>query len=56
MGMSWDWHKNLDIQTTVGRRVLIFIVTIVLRYLHEGDWHQGPLLLTWFNFNPSMDK
>ena len=18
--------------------------------------HQGPLLLTWFNFNPSMDK
>ena len=20
------------------------------------DFHQGPLLLTWFNFNPSMDK
>ena len=19
-------------------------------------WLQGPLLLTWFNFNPSMDK
>ena len=22
----------------------------------EGDNNQGPLLLTWFNFNPSMDK
>ena len=22
--------------------------------MHAG--HQGPLLLTWFNFNPSMDK
>ena len=20
------------------------------------EWHQGTLLLTWFNFSPSMDK
>ena len=26
-------------------------------YLRSGEWWQmGPLLLTWFNFNPSMDK
>ena len=28
---------------------------------HLSQWngeeiHQGPILLTWFNFNPSMDK
>ena len=23
---------------------------------HRNPKHQGPLLLTWFNFNPSMDK
>ena len=22
----------------------------------KGSYHQWPLLLTWFNFNPSMDK
>ena len=22
----------------------------------DSKRHQGPLLLTWFNFNPSMDK
>ena len=22
----------------------------------NADSYQGPLLLTWFNFNPSMDK
>ena len=25
-----------------------------LKKSHKG--HLGPLLLTWFNFNPSMDK
>ena len=24
--------------------------------LSFGSWHLGTLLLTWFNFNPSMDK
>ena len=28
------------------------ILNITKRHL----WHQWPLLLTWFNFNPSMDK
>ena len=24
---------------------------------YKADWqYQGPLLLTWINFNPSMDK
>ena len=28
-----------------------------LTKMHDVIWHhQGPLLLTWFNFNPSMDK
>ena len=25
-------------------------------YLEEGYQLLGPILLTWFNFNPSMDK
>ena len=23
---------------------------------YNGKYHLGPLLLTWFNFNPNMDK
>ena len=24
--------------------------------LYDNKYNQGPLLLTWFNFSPSMDK
>ena len=27
-----------------------------LRWVHVSPGHKWPLLLTWFNFNPSMDK
>ena len=26
------------------------------RFRSHKNGHQGPLLLTWINFNPSMDK
>ena len=26
------------------------------QHSNHGNGHRGPLLLTWFNFNPSMDK
>ena len=29
---------------------------LILERLHYESEHQGPLLLTWFNVNPSMDK
>ena len=38
---------------------VIQMVTKISRNLeteHLIDWGQWPLLLTWFNFNPSMDK
>ena len=36
----------------------IHVVTSVWRYLTDSSthWPLWPLLLTWFNFNPSMDK
>ena len=29
---------------------------IAIRYVSDVGIDQYPLLLTWFNFNPSMDK
>ena len=29
---------------------------LIVTYLAPSHYHQWPLLLTWFNFNPSMDK
>ena len=34
---------------------MIFVNTAYVIHQKENDY-QGPLLLTWFNFNPSMDK
>ena len=31
-------------------------INIIWKYLLSLQYNQGPLLLTWFNFNPSMDK
>ena len=33
-----------------------WIPWILLAWCHKESGHQGHLLLTWFNFNPSMDK
>ena len=36
---------------------LIFLPILLLKDDGSGQlWDMGPLLLTWFNFNPSMDK
>ena len=34
---------------------VMYHVYIIFTY-HTEDYQQWPLLLTWFNFNPSMDK
>ena len=44
--------------------VVWVIINVTLAFINEKynmfyikfDADQGPLLLTWFNFNPSMDK
>ena len=50
---AWYWRsppKRIFSQTQYGWYDMVVILKIVI----VGN--QGPLLLTWFNFNPSMDK
>ena len=54
---SYDWHvtneaasTNMDEDTSEPGSIY------KTEYLQPPCWFQGPLLLTWFNFNPSMDK
>ena len=35
---------------------LALIQRIDLQYMFEIDRYQGPILQTWFNSHPSMDK
>ena len=39
---------------------MLLTIQAGIKFEHVGkeapEWHQWPLLLTWFNFNPSMDK
>ena len=53
--------QSIDLQVYVlPQNILVKLVSSVRNLI---PWHgslimlyQGPLLLTWFNFNPSMDK
>ena len=47
-------HLNFEIwcDGTSGQYSCFFYATVV----HRDIILMGPLLLTWFNFNPSMDK
>ena len=47
------FDRYLDIISTEINEVMIFHWWFVWPI---GLYKQGPLLLTWFNFNPSMDK
>ena len=44
--VRWDAQFQNRLRICVVRRAFILII----------NWFQCPLLLTWFNFNPSMDK
>ena len=34
----------------------MILADVLMKYSAVVQLHQGPLLLTWFNFNPIMDK
>ena len=49
--IPWNMHMALlGIPSCI---VLLWLYHCLLIHI---IYHQGPLLLTWFNFNPSMDK
>ena len=56
-----DWaHSHNDPCSSEQRISVIkvifkFIVSLVKCQSQSCSYNQGPLLLTWFNFNPSMD-
>ena len=59
------WHKNMHLPWQLGNHVMLKIMTDMNHYhaskiitiISSADLdHQGPLLLTWNNFNSSMDK
>ena len=39
-----------------GNEYLMFCIGKAVAKFGKGNDYQGPLLLTWFNINPSMDK
>ena len=49
-----------DLDLVSYQHELTLFPTWIRNYIYYKVWdeinHQGPLLLTWFNFNPSMDK
>ena len=55
MSLRWVWDRCPILQQVPG-----FIVEScqnAAKFIQNThNTHQGPLLLTWFNFNPSMDK
>ena len=69
---KWSMRFNISqcriVQVKKGKLYLYELMDSVLQKVTQakclGLWlssnidldHQGPLLLTWFNFNPSMDK
>ena len=55
---AWIFSSLLHltaIERTVDIPVTRDAMTLTWRQ-NDAGLHQGPLLLTWFNFNPSMDK
>ena len=52
-------YSNITRVIILGRtstRAVLAPILITWTKYDQVPWHQGPLLLTWFNFNPSMDK
>ena len=60
-GISFNFYPTWTNDTTV-IKYRIFTMTINQRFVQVRNvscsvpWHQGPLLQTWINSNPSMDK
>ena len=66
--LSQCWPRTMMVSLCHNEfnHVHVFVLYIYLCELHKHKWYQQmrkletnilwPLLLTWFNFNPSMDK
>ena len=57
---NWYWsitdNPNTDVIVLRGH-ITRYVGRMMYRGCYfPGCWKPGPLLLTWFNFNPSMDK
>ena len=52
--MQWLDISNIENKVcTVGPNIIYIALSYVMLWLSTDQWS---LLLTWFNFNPSMDK
>ena len=57
-----DYHAQIEQCAPPNLSLALILIKVLLKYVPEGpiDYKstvvQGPLLLTWFNSNPSMDK
>ena len=64
--LNWNWCtrsfqlRMSDLQVNcsdlTSRESTRIVVPLMATRVTDPIYHQGPLLLTWFNFNPCMDK
>ena len=54
MNVTKQYYEEQNIQDTMIHKQ--YISYSDLDNINQYRFLQGPLLLTWFNFNPSMDK
>ena len=52
----WMHSVSLNIKPSIDHKCMVLFVTLCLLTRTRESIHQWPLLLTWFNFNPGMDK
>ena len=62
---AWHWHISAECSEPYTELAHTFYSKYKIKLISSSGWHmgyhmraqhQGPLLLIWFNFNPSMDK
>ena len=53
---NWSYRMGSDLQASCVPRALGFTMLFWCSGVDTSTYVQWPLLLTWFNFNPSMDK
>ena len=52
-----EYYKDDKIVTTMVRYLFDnFASNLVMKFIHILSQYQWPVLLTWFNFNPNVDK
>ena len=51
-----DTHLEIGGQSCTFTSTRLFKESYSALNIYKNTWHQGPLLLTWINLNPNMDK